>query len=301
MGCGDCSRISRLVSKIIFSNYGFCHCCEQAVRFTAAEPWFRDHYICTECGSIPRERALAWAVEHFFPDWRRATIHESSPIERGISPKLKKHCQNYIASQFFPGVKSGVEHQGWRCENLESLSFAGNSIDLHISQDVMEHIFKPDLAFREIARTLRPGGMHIFTVPLVNKSEPTEVCAKIGADGAVEHLLDPEYHGSPVSEQGALVTRRWGYDICDYIFRHSGLFTQIIYLDTLELGIRAEYIEVLVTIKSKILDAGSGEQVSNPGPTKPVASRFFNPVAWLKKTGSKGELSGRIGKQKVEP
>ncbi len=272
------------MSKINFSNYGFCHCCDQAVRFTAADYWFRDHYICAECGSIPRERALAWAIEHFFPDWRRATIHESSPIERGISPKLKKHCQNYIASQFFPGIKSGVEHQGWRCENLESLSFADNSIDLHISQDVMEHIFNPDLAFREIARSLRPGGMHIFTVPLVNKSEPTEVCAKTGEDEAVEYLLEPEYHGSPVSEQGALVTRRWGYDICDYIFRHSGLFTQIIYLDNLELGIRAEYIEVLVTFKPKIFKTGSIKPEPDQSQAKQSASRFFNPVAGLKKS-----------------
>lgn len=42
---------------------------------------------------------------------------------------------------------------------------------------------------------------------------------------------------------------RWGYDICDRIFQVTGLFTQIVYIDALELGIRAEYIEVLVTRK----------------------------------------------------
>ena len=233
----------------VFVNYGYCHCCDQAVKFTASNHWFRDHYICTECGSIPRERALSWSIDKFYPDWRQAIIHESSPIPRGASEKLKRHCSSYTASQFFPGVEPGVEHQGWRCENLENLSFADNSIDLHVSQDVMEHIFSPDRVFREIARTLRPGGMHIFTVPLVNQTKASEICAEQGEDGEIRHLLEPEYHGNLISEQGALVTRRWGYDICDYIFKSSGLFTKIIYLNALEWGIRAEFIEVLVTLK----------------------------------------------------
>ncbi len=268
-----------LMNDSVFANYGYCYCCDQAVRFTADDNWFRDYYICSECGSIPRERALAWSMDKFFPDWRQATVHESSPVPRGVSEKLKQHCNHYIASQYFPGIESGEEHQGWRCENLEALSFADNSIDLHISQDVIEHLFNPDLAFQEIARTLRPGGMHIFTVPLVKKGSASEICAELGEDGTVEHLLEPEYHGNPVSEQGALVTRRWGYDICDYIFKSSGLFTRIIHLDALEWGIRAEYIEVLVTVKPL---ARADYTVPEPGPAKQIKNPDCGPFAWLK-------------------
>ncbi len=257
------------MSDLVFANYGYCYCCDQAVRFTADDSWFRDHYICAECGSIPRERALSWSIDKFFPDWHKAAIHESSPVPRGASEKLKQNCHNYIASQYFPGVESGAEHQGWRCENLEALSFADSSIDLHISQDVMEHVFHPEQVFGEIARTLRPGGMHIFTVPLVNKTSASEVSAELREDGEINHLLEPEYHGNPVSEQGSLVTRRWGYDICDFIFQSSGLFTQIIYLDALEWGIRAEFIEVLVTMKPLVateytkIDSGSQKDLGN--------------------------------------
>jgi 2-polyprenyl-3-methyl-5-hydroxy-6-metoxy-1,4-benzoquinol methylase len=35
-----------------------------------------------------------------------------------------------------------------------------------ITQDVMEHVFDPHHAFKEIARTLKPGGLHIFTTPI---------------------------------------------------------------------------------------------------------------------------------------
>ena len=136
----------------------------------------------------------------------------------------------------------------FRCENLEALSFADESIDLHITQDVLEHVFHPSKVFKEIARTLKPGGMHICTVPLVNKCMPSKLRARINNNEIV--YLEPEkYHGNPVGDGKSLVTIDWGFDICRHIFESSGLFTHIVYIDDLSKGIRAEYIEVLVTIK----------------------------------------------------
>jgi SAM-dependent methyltransferase len=192
-----------------------------------------------------------FCIETFNPKWRDAVVHESSPGNRGASLKLQAQAHSYIGSQYYPDIPCGETHHGWRSENLERLTFADSSIDLHVTQDVLEHVFDAEATFREIARTLRPGGMHIFTTPLVNKERPTEVCAKLRPDGSIEHLREPEYHGNPVSEKGSLVTYHWGYDICEFIFRSSGLFTEMVYLDMLEHGIRAEFIEVLVTRKPK--------------------------------------------------
>lgn len=106
------------------------------------------------------------------------------------------------------------------------------------------------MAFKEIARTLKAGGMHIFTVPLVNKESPTQITPQAGVDGQIIHLIDPpEYHGNPISEKGSLVTRRWGVDIIDFIRTISGMDTEMVTLDDLHYGIRAEYIEVLVSRK----------------------------------------------------
>jgi len=139
---------------------------------------------------------------------------------------------------------------GIRCENLERLTFPDESVDLHITQDVFEHLFDHAAAFREIARTLRPGGAHVFTTPLVRKNEPTQFRAALAPDGTVVHLIEPpEYHRNPISSEGSLVTVDWGYDIANFIFKTSGLFTEIVFLDILECGIRAEYIEVLITRK----------------------------------------------------
>jgi SAM-dependent methyltransferase len=216
----------------------------------AYDAWLRDNFLCSNCGSIPRERALMHVIETRYPNWRDLTIHESSPGHRGASVKLAKECPGYIPSQYFPDQPAGKMVNGIRCENLEALTFEDNSIDLHISQDVMEHIFNPSKSFGEIARTLKPGGAHIFTVPLVNKTEPSQPRARMDNNKIV--YLKPEvYHGNPVGDGRSLVTVDWGFDICRHIFEACGLFTQLIYIDDLSKGIRAEYIEVLITFKPK--------------------------------------------------
>lgn len=233
-----------------FENQGYCYACGNDVKFVARENWWRDHYLCTNCGSIPRERALMYCIEKMIPDWREKIIHESSPVFRGTSLRLKNEAKKYIATQYFPGERLGENHQGFRNENLEQLTFGDETIDIHISQDVFEHVFNPAKAFKEISRTLKTGGAHIFTTPLVNKNLPTELCAKLNSNGSIEYLLNPpEYHGNPVSSEGSLVTMHWGYDIVKYIYDACELFTEMFYIDALDLGIRAEYIEVLLTRK----------------------------------------------------
>lgn len=253
------SLISRVVRylkrpRTIFCNNGFCTTCERDVVFRSRHEWFRDHYLCPACGSKPRERALIQTLEMFFPDWKDKVIHESSPIIRGASVRLAKECQRYIPSQLFGDTPLGQEKNGMRCEDLGHLTFDDASIDLHVTQDVMEHIFHPEAVFREIARTLKPGGAHVFTVPIVNKHRPSQTRAVCEADDQVTHLIPPVYHGNPVDSDGALVTVDWGFDICKHIFEASGLFTHIVHIDDISHGIRAEYIEVLVTVKPEEKD-----------------------------------------------
>lgn len=233
----------------IFKNSGYCTTCNKEVTFVAKGTWYRDYYRCSNCRSIPRERALMLVIEKYFPDWRNLIIHESSPGRRGASKRLSKECSQYIPSQFFPDKKPGTNAGKFRVENLESLTFFDESIDLHVTQDVFEHILNPSEAFREIARTLKPGGAHVFTVPLVNKHKPSKLRARINDHGDIVHLLPAEYHGNPISGEGSLVTVDWGFDISQFIFESCGLFTHLVYIDDLSKGIRAEYIEVLITIK----------------------------------------------------
>ena len=102
------------------------------------------------------------------------------------------------------------------------MTFGDNSFDLIITQDVMEHVMKPEPAFAEIARTLKPGGAHVFTVPLY-KGKKTLVRA-YEENGTIHYPEEKDYHGNPIDrEKGALVTREWGDDLLDFIESSSGL------------------------------------------------------------------------------
>jgi SAM-dependent methyltransferase len=166
---------SRVVSPI----------CSHRVRFVARNSWLRDNFICPQCRRIPRERALMVVIERCFPQWRQMIIHESSPVGRGASDRLANEAAQYIPSQYFHSNTPGSIIRGFRNENLELLSFADETIGLHVSQDVSEHVLIPVLAFKEIARTLQPGGAYVFTVPLVRKGEPTRRRATINSDGSI--------------------------------------------------------------------------------------------------------------------
>ena len=125
-------------------------------------PWLRDEYLCSECHSIPRNRALLKVLEDQFPSWRELRIHESSPSGPS-SDKIQRECRSLVRSQFFADVSRGrVLSIGRRSEDLEALTFPDESFDLVISQDVFEHVLRPELAFAEIARMLKLRGAHVF-------------------------------------------------------------------------------------------------------------------------------------------
>jgi SAM-dependent methyltransferase len=175
-------------------------------------------------------------------------IHESSP-SGPASAKIQRNCPGYVASQFYPDVAYGTIKDGCRCENLEKMTYADETFDLVITQDVLEHVFHPEAAFAEIARTLKPGGAHVFTVPLY-VGRATLVRA-FEEDGAVRHLQPPDYHGNPISAEGSLVVREWGDDLPEVIRTACGLETEIFLVRDRRLGIDGKFLEVFVSRKVK--------------------------------------------------
>ncbi len=244
------NSIARLIfpQQFYFKKNGYCPCCEKKVIFQSLNSWLRDHLKCSNCLCIPRERALIFTIEKYYPNWRNMEIHESSPSTRGASTKLQKHNSNYLATQYYPKSSRKIIN-GFLNVDLEQQPFPDASFDLVITQDVLEHVYQPKQAFREIARTLKKGGAHIFTTPLVNKFSPSERWAKKGKDGNPIFLKQPEWHGNPIDKKGTPVTMHWGYDIVQFIKQESGLETTIEYTYNLSLGITGEYIEVIISRK----------------------------------------------------
>lgn len=252
------SRFSRRKAKpcgdYVFRHEGYCPICKEKVLFQATNAWFRDYLRCSGCDSIPRERAFVRVLENMYPNFSEVELHESSPGGRGTTQLLKEKCKAYSSSHYFPDIAHGEvdPETGFRCENLERLTFPDNSFDLFLTQDVLEHVLDPGAAFREIGRVLKPGGAHIFTVPIVNKFKPSERRAIQLETGGVQHLKEPKYHGNPMNTaEGSLVTVDWGYDIASFVQEESGLSTIIIQIDDIDMGIRAELIEVVVSSKAE--------------------------------------------------
>ncbi|MDO8409256.1 MAG: class I SAM-dependent methyltransferase [Phenylobacterium sp.] len=258
---------------------GWCPVCEQDVVFASPDAWLRDGLKCSACGSIPRERALMRVLAELAPDWRRLALHESSGCSIS-SNRLREQCPGYVATQYDPATPWGHKHpNGYRSEDLEAQTFADETFDIVVTQDVFEHLFAPDRAIAEIGRTLKPGGFHICTVPIVRKAEGSVRRARRRPDGSVEHLAEPEYHGNPMDPDGSLVTVDWGYDIADYLDQASGLSTTIHTIDDLSQGIRAAYIEVLVsrkTLPSAVdLDGASDRRPRRRKPFAALARRLL--------------------------
>ena len=86
-------------------------------------------------------------------------------------------------------------------------------------------------------------------MPIVNKCKETERWANMGEDGKPVFLHEPEYHGNPINPEGSPVTMHWGYDIANFIMNCAATPTTIVMIDNIKMGIRAEYIEVLVSQK----------------------------------------------------
>lgn len=225
---------------------GYCPICETKTIFLKRDIWLRDFYHCARCASIPRWRALTYVLQTHFPNWRTLRIHESSP-GGASSEKLRRECQDYVASHFFRDIAPGQMKDCFRCENLEHQTFADAEFDLVITQDVFEHILDPAAALSEIARTLKPGGAHVFTVPWYYWKK-TLIRATV-ENGAIKHLEKPDYHGNPIDPNGSLVVREWGWDLCDFVYEHSGLPTTAIRIQDKSRGIEAEFIEVFISRK----------------------------------------------------
>lgn len=198
----------------MMKNRGFCICCDRETEFSSKDSWLRDHYLCAHCGSIPRERTLMKTIELFYPGWREFSIHESSPVDRGATRKLSRNCARYVASQYWPARPLGVKYEGVYNINLEQQSFENSSFDLVITQDVFEHLYHPQKSVWKVCRTLKDGGAHVCTVPLVNKDRPTQKWSEL-RDGEIRWLHYPEYHGNPVDSKGAPVSYHFGFDFCN--------------------------------------------------------------------------------------
>lgn len=194
-------------------------------------------------------------LEEEVPDWRKKKIHESSPggsIFRLMKQQCVQYTYSYSYSYWYESRPIGerISMNGTN-QNLENMDFEDEIFDVFITQDVLEHINSPQRAFNEIARTLKKGGIHIFTTPIFPFRKTR---ARIKMEGNTRNLiLPPIYHLDPIKEDGTLVTYEWGNDILDIIDDITGMKSRIVQFpnrkDNFEYGLEGDLLQVVVSKK----------------------------------------------------
>ena len=210
-----------------------CSVCGHVGEFVVEGVGARDDFRCGQCRSMVRQRDVAQLVIDEFG--RGAVLSMEQAVSRGLLDEVQiyevgmqgpihsrlKGLPRYVNSYFWDDVAPGEVRNGVRCEDLTKLTFADESFDLILSLEVFEHVFDVEKAIAEIARVLRVGGAHIFSVP-VRFPFPAEtaVLATMSGDGEIDYKAPPRYHVAG-DQSKSLVVSEFGQDFIDLHASHG--------------------------------------------------------------------------------
>ena len=90
-------------------------------------------------------------------------------------------------------ARSRYPHITFQEADAEELPFDGDSFDAVVSNFVVHHLARPEVAFREVCRVLKPGGRFAFAV-FADPAAQSSIGAFFGAVEA-HHSLDELPHG----------------------------------------------------------------------------------------------------------
>jgi SAM-dependent methyltransferase len=168
------------------------------------------------------------------PSFRLLDIAEVNTIgSLGSLHAQLKRLPRLMFSDYRGPERLGELIDGVRNEDMCRFTYPDAAFDVILSSDVLEHVPDFRTALAETRRVLRPGGRHVFTVPVVWTRPVTETRARIGDDGEIQHLMPAIYHGRgsgayrfiPVGAD-LLAFTEFGRDIVEYV-RDAGFEPEV--------------------------------------------------------------------------
>jgi SAM-dependent methyltransferase len=180
---------------------------------------------CIHCNASAVIVSLILVLNLLVPDLQDKHVYEMS--SRGpLWRFLKSRCNRLTYSEFFDDVPPGSFKDSIQCQDVQSLTFQNNTFDIVTCTEVFEHVQNDIKGFSEVHRVLKPGGLFIFTVPLLTSEETIERVATF--DGQLRMLMPPEYHGDWLRGSGrVLCFRNYGRDIISRLLISGFGTTQI--------------------------------------------------------------------------
>ena len=211
---------------------GQCAVCGHVGRFVreASIASIRENYRCGACKASLRYREQARLVVEYFAregsenvadlakegEFRTLRIYEPGMI--GPFRRILGRLPCYHTSFLWTNVPRGEYRRGVQCQDLMHLTYDDDYFDLVISSDIFEHVRRPFEGFREVDRVLKPGGFHIFSIP-VKIPMPAETVFRVDtSDDEDVFVLPAHYHGAPFGGQ-SLVYTDFGADMATIMAR----------------------------------------------------------------------------------
>lgn len=198
----------RSENKQAFSISGFSYPVGKEVKFyidyhhSGTNINWREQVVCPSTQLNNRLRASVHLLDTELVPYPDDIIYLSEQ-KTPLFSFLSKRYPNLIGSEYLGDeVDLGsTNEEDIRNEDLTQLTLADSSVDYVLSFECFEHIPRYLNAFAECCRILKPQGKMLWSVPFIRNNEKNTVRAQINPDGSIKHLLEPEYHGDPLSKK----------------------------------------------------------------------------------------------------
>ena len=212
-------------------SHGICGLCGRESDFGAAgtDSDTREGLHCAHCGCNARQRAAAAVLLAALPDPAAARVHATEQTST-LFLALRCRVRRLSGSEYVPEWRLRLRLSLWllrqglpawvRHGDVTALALGDASLDGLISLDVLEHVSDFRAALHEFARVLRSGGVLVLTVPFYEGQARSERVARLRADGSIEHLGEPEYHGDPLAGRVPCF-HHFGWDLLEAV-REAG-------------------------------------------------------------------------------
>lgn len=202
---------------------GFCSVCQSRTSFEVAtgvmlgaHPNLREGIRCPGCGLVNRNRLLFDAVQGVVTQHFDAGIilEATTTLFSVLSARWPwLQGSEYFGENYSPGEL--VDFRGGKVahRSITQIGLADATLDLVVHNDVLEHVGDTGKALRECSRVLRPGGVCVFTMPFFPYRPTSLLRGRVHADGSIEHIEPPEYHGDGLRSEGIYTFYHFGMDL----------------------------------------------------------------------------------------
>jgi|RhiMethySRZTD1v2_1073278.scaffolds.fasta_scaffold09752_7 SAM-dependent methyltransferase len=153
----------------------------------------REGHACATCQMSKRVRMLLWSIRRLFPASGGLRVLHFNQINY-LSPALRA-LGDVTETCHQEGMGRGAKMGDLVNEDICQLTLPNNHFDLAIHSETLEHVFDFNKALSEVDRVLKPGGVQVYTVPLLH-SRSTRQRMQRPAYGRLLDLLPRSYHGN---------------------------------------------------------------------------------------------------------